>query len=143
MVPKDYSNLSHFALLPVDMLAVRQILVYSTIAWCIHTYSLAEHFIFMYEGINFYRAVTKSTIHRSFLHGNGIKIPNLEIKCVFPKVHISSSSELRHYQTSVHKPDDLINQALDHWLVAPVDLLQHALEPRLLDHANGSSVSSV
>ena len=98
MVPKDYSNLSHFDLLPVDMLAVRQILMYNTIAWCIHTYSLAEHFIFMYEGINFYRAVTKSTIHRSFLHGNGIKISNLEIKCVsVSKVHISSSSELRHH----------------------------------------------
>jgi len=73
LVPKDYSNLSHFDLLPVDMLAVRQILVYSTIAWCIHTYSLAEHFTFMYGGIHYYRAAAKPTIHRSFLHGNGIK----------------------------------------------------------------------
>ena len=65
MVTKDYSNL--FDLLPVDMLAVRQILVYSTIAWPIPTDSLAEHSTFMYEdNIYYYRAATKSTIHRSF-----------------------------------------------------------------------------
>ena len=64
MVTKDYSNL--FDLLPVDMLAVRQILVYSTIAWRIPTDSLAEHSTFMYEDNIYYRAATKSTIHRSF-----------------------------------------------------------------------------
>ena len=63
-VTKDCSNL--FDLLPVDMLAVRQILVYSTIAGPIPTDSLAEHSTFMYEDNIYYRAATKSTIHRSF-----------------------------------------------------------------------------
>ena len=42
------------------------------------------------------------------------------------------------HQTFVYKPIELTSQALDHKLVAPVDPLQHALEPRLLSHASGN-----